>query len=155
MSKIRHDFRNRGPLPGSRDRGNGLDADRYWRCANCGWICKLGRDSLGGTASISGSYPNDYVVKEDPTAQNADPRNALQPWVAIPATCSMETLNSVGVIHQTRNPDQPSNESFGSGIFGVGSFGGDSDFVTIRRDYAADVTAGCPLCGSLNWRGDN
>lgn len=128
-----------------------FDADKYYRCANCGFICKIGRDSLGGSSSVSGSYPNDYVVKEDPTAQNADVRNRL-PQNSLPASVSFETLNQIGAIFQTiASPDRP----FGSGLFGGDGFGGAPDLVTIRHSYAADVTGGCPLCSTLNWRGDN
>ena len=53
------------PLPASSERGNGLDAGRYFRCWNCGFVCDIDRDSLGGARSGSGVNPQEYYPQPD------------------------------------------------------------------------------------------
>lgn len=58
------------PLKGDRVRGNGLDDGKYVRCANCGYICDLDRDSLAQTANSVGAtdfVPNTYPTGNTPS----------------------------------------------------------------------------------------
>jgi len=49
------------PLYGSQERGNGEDANRYYRCWNCGFTCDKDRDVLGGSTSRDGLSYTDYT----------------------------------------------------------------------------------------------
>lgn len=55
------------PLPGNRDRGNGLDFRKWYTCWHCGFTCKLGRDALGGTSSRAGTAYEDVITPSDPS----------------------------------------------------------------------------------------
>lgn len=50
------------PLHGDDERGNGLDHGTWFRCWNCGFICSVDRDSLGGAESRDGVTPLNYTV---------------------------------------------------------------------------------------------
>lgn len=54
------------PLSGDKDRGNGLDYGRWYRCWNCGFPCNIDRDSLGGPRDISGNSYQEYYLPADP-----------------------------------------------------------------------------------------
>jgi len=43
--------------------GRGEDAGRYFRCWNCGFVCDIKRDALGGSDSASGDNHTDYAVQ--------------------------------------------------------------------------------------------
>ncbi len=116
------------PIPGNRDRGNGLDYQQWFRCWNCGFINKLGVDALGGDSSSSGIYPQDYTVKEDPFAYSSDVRNSgLQPQAVL------DGPNILGVVL---------------------ALGPDGLPLTIAHSFEAQVSGGCRLCGTLNWKGE-
>ena len=48
--KVRSDSRTI-PLWGAKDRGDGEDHDRYWKCWHCGFTCDVQRDELGDSES--------------------------------------------------------------------------------------------------------
>lgn len=50
------------PLKGSKDRGGGEDFRKWYKCGWCGFICKIGRDELGGRNSRSGESHRDYTI---------------------------------------------------------------------------------------------
>ncbi len=54
------------PLPGSKDRGDGRDFRKWYKCGWCGFVCKLGRDELGGSESRSGESHLDYSTPSNP-----------------------------------------------------------------------------------------
>lgn len=61
------------PLHGDPDRGDGRDANRYYRCWNCGFICDVERDSQIGhpsgedyLESIQASDPNANSARNEP-----------------------------------------------------------------------------------------
>lgn len=54
------------PLQGSKDRGGGEDFRRWYKCGWCGFVCKLGRDELGGKESRSGESHIDYSIPSNP-----------------------------------------------------------------------------------------
>lgn len=55
------------PLYGDRERGNGLDDGRYYRCWNCGFICNVDRDALGGPESGDGKSYEAFLIPTDPS----------------------------------------------------------------------------------------
>lgn len=48
------------PVPANRDRDDGTDFRNLYRCWNCGFDCKVGRDELGGANSLAGTTHEDY-----------------------------------------------------------------------------------------------
>lgn len=117
------------PIPtGDKEKGNGLDYKNWFRCWNCGTINQLGVDALGGDSSPSGAYPVDYVTKQDPYTWLNDIRNA-----SIPAMAVIDSFEMAANLLQLGPDGQP---------------------IPIPHNYLADVSAGCRLCGSLNWKGE-
>jgi len=53
------------PIYGSDERGDGLDSQRYWRCWNCGFVCDVERDFLGGDEERSQVEPIAYNQTTD------------------------------------------------------------------------------------------
>jgi len=49
------------PIPGHRDYGEGRDDGVWYKCWNCGFRCKVGRDELGGEADEAGTQPIAYT----------------------------------------------------------------------------------------------
>jgi len=50
--------------------GYGDDLGKYFRCWNCGFICKLGRDELTSSIARAGTAYTDYYAKSDPGKEN-------------------------------------------------------------------------------------
>ena len=98
--KLRKESR-RIPIPGHRDYGEGRDANRYFKCWRCKFICDVERDALGGAAD----------------------------------------RKSVSVIPYSQ-VDEYGNAATAGAI------------ITTTTRYRTEVDMGCPLCGTLNWRGD-
>jgi len=90
----RYDTRYRGrklpkqsrtiPLPASSERGNGLDAGRYFRCWHCGYICNIDRDSLGGAQSQSGVALQEYEPESDTGVFNVPVFGGLDSAYVVP-----------------------------------------------------------------------
>lgn len=59
-TKIRKDSRTL-PIYGHPDFGEGQDVGKYYRCWNCGFICDVDRDELGGPDSRSGVTATAYT----------------------------------------------------------------------------------------------
>ena len=104
------------PIFGSPDRGDGRDAGRYYECWNCGFICDIERDYLGGPEDSS---------RITPTAYNQVGQDG--------STAAYHCEGAAGA-------DQTTCEAAG----GTWS----------RVRYKPVVDAGCPFCGTVNWRGD-
>lgn len=49
------------PLKGNSIRGDGEDYGKYFKCWNCGWICNVDRDALGGAESEANITPTGYT----------------------------------------------------------------------------------------------
>ena len=52
------------PLYGNPTRGDGEDSGKYYRCWNCGFICDVDRDSLGGPDDKANVTPEAYTQKD-------------------------------------------------------------------------------------------
>ncbi len=49
------------PLRGNDIRGDGRDHGKYYRCWNCGFVCDVERDELGGPDSRHGVTATEYT----------------------------------------------------------------------------------------------
>ena len=158
-------------LPAKRSRrmpvyGKGDDAGRYFRCWNCGFICDSKRDSLGGSDSAGGDNHHDFALQA-----GASYRAGLGPR-------PVGTLDVIGHYHvalkikvQTNTTvttveTVPDYLSFGTEpvTFGTEQLYFSSQTVTtsestgipesVYHHHKTNISAGCPFCGSTNWRGD-
>lgn len=50
------------PLPGNAERGDGEDHGKWYRCWNCGFVCNVDRDALGGPDDTDGVTPEAYTT---------------------------------------------------------------------------------------------
>lgn len=82
------------PIKAHPDHGDGKDVGKYFRCWNCGFICNIEKNELGGPES----------------------RNKI-------------------TIQRYTQVDEYGNTTTGT-------------------RYKPIMETGCPLCGTLNWRGD-
>ena len=57
-------------MPGDKYFGDGEDDGKYFRCANCGFVCDIDRDALGGPESRSGAT---YAQTVDKYSENEPP----------------------------------------------------------------------------------
>ena len=107
-------------------KGQRDDKGRYFRCWNCGFVCDAQRDQLGGPEDRSGVSHSNFIVADNLGYQFGDSE--------LDAQISLEAIGlhfeSVSVSQSNGDP-QPS-----------------------RQDIKPDIGGGCPLCGTLNWRGD-
>lgn len=53
------------PIYGSSVKGDGTDADRFYKCWNCGFICDTQQDALGDANSRSGVAIFDNIESPD------------------------------------------------------------------------------------------
>lgn len=111
-TKLRREARTK-PVKGHFDYGDGKDAGKYYRCWNCGFVCDIDRDQLGGRDE--------------------------------PSRVSSKAYDLVGEDSETLVKD--TNNSSDYSIFGGTAYR--------RTRYEPEVSSGCPMCGTLNWRGDN
>jgi len=65
VSRIRKESRTI-PVYGSFERGGGEDANKWFRCWNCGFLCNVERDAQGDSQSRSGVVHEDYAQQPDP-----------------------------------------------------------------------------------------
>ena len=105
----------------------GIDEDRgkYYRCWNCGFICNKDRNSLGGSKSRNGTFDESFNEPMYVTEYEftADPKTL------------MVVTDGLASHHET-----------------LMEYGPDGVIKNIELPYKADVTKGCPLCGSTNYR---
>jgi len=132
-SRYRSDFRSR-PVPGHRDYGDGEDDGKYFRCANCGFICNIDRDELGGSASKSNIVPTNYIRKySTDNNENGQPGAIIHGDINGVALLSIASLRTGHVIMENDCTGSPK---------------------TIRLEFYPEVSTGCPFCGSLNYKAD-
>jgi hypothetical protein len=62
--KLRSDSRTL-PQWGSDERGDGEDHGKWFECWNCGWLCNVDRDELGGPESKSNITLESFVVVDE------------------------------------------------------------------------------------------
>lgn len=103
--------------------GRGDDANRYYHCWFCGFVCDVERDALGGADSGSGVG---HVDALEPSGE-ADGQVRLK-------SCLGGMLEHYHVA-QKLGPD------------------GETPY-QVYHNYKANISSGCPFCGSKNWRGD-
>ena len=48
-------------------KGNGTDSGKYYRCWNCGFICDIGRDTLGDQDTRNGMRSKAFAPRSFPT----------------------------------------------------------------------------------------
>jgi hypothetical protein len=116
--KLRKEAR-RIPVPGHFDYGDGRDAGKYFRCWNCGWICDVDRDKLGGVDDRPGVSPKAYTM-----------------------------IGQYGTALRGGASDNSGSRDLLAGDEMTGE-----GYTTTR--YVPEVSEGCPLCGTVNWRGDH
>lgn len=105
-------------------KGFGRDEGRYFRCWNCGFICDVERDSLGGAASLDGV---DHVNYSVPT-YGAVPNEEGSGLSVLGG--NIEHFHVSSELDSSGNPKKPLHQ------------------------FQVTITGGCPFCGTLNWRGD-
>ena len=159
MSRRRSLYRNRSrirkesrsiPLRGNAERGNGLDDGRYFRCWNCGFVCNVDRDALGGPESRDGLYYEDFPIP----VYGADTAVKNSGIARLGGSIGNQTL--VAVIQEGTFPGYmqypgytPAEESY------PGGHAGTTPNTDNKRYHIKPVVGqGCPFCGSLNWKGD-
>lgn len=129
--KVRSDSRTI-PIPGHQDYGDGKDADRYWKCWNCGFRADVTRDDLGGSEDLDGVEPG--------LAHVLDASSFATQVASLAGDLAYNT--NIGALAAVR-----SNHV-------LLELDADGTPKTIRQDWTPDVFAGCPMCGTRNWRGD-
>lgn len=113
-SRIRKDSR-RIAVFGDSIRGDGLDAGKWYRCWNCGFMCNSDRNALGDSQARDGIVLKDYAQVRD------DHRGDL-------------ILGKGLIISENDSEGNPK---------------------TVKNALmVSESSYGCPLCGTLNWRGD-
>ena len=113
------------PMKGHKDRGEGEDHGRWFRCWNCGFPCSKDREAL------SGPEGEDGIVHED---------------FFLPAYGIYDRSDESTTVTATRGN--------GEQILLALLLGGDGEPTDIVHNIMPDTASGCPLCGCLNWRGD-
>jgi len=132
-SKIYHDARTL-PL-----RGSGDDEGRYFRCWNCGFRCDVEVDALGDASSRPGKTFEFYYEIYD--VADTDSRELL----------SAQGLDYYGV---NGNTILATSSLLRNTIISL-KVGVDGQPLTIKQTIRPTVSSGCPVCGTLNWRGDH
>ena len=119
-------------LPGHEDYGDGRDADRYFRCWNCGFVCDKERDALGGADSTGGQnyslWTDVYSSDGSSPIYHGDGENDE---VVLAALATIRT----GHVIMKSNAD--------------------GDPATVVFNWYNEGGTGCPLCNTLNWKGDH
>jgi len=117
------------PLPGV-----GIEKNQYFKCWNCGFVCNVDRDSLGGPDTFK------EAGREIETLQYPSP------------TGYQEAVNPGGSTPNQLIPVY--GGAVGGKTFVALAVDAQGDPVTLRRNWSPKPSGGCPMCGSPNWRGD-
>ena len=105
--------------------GKGDDYGKYYHCWNCGFVCNVDRDELGDADSKAGDDHTDYH-----NLANPDPYT-----------------DNIGRIATIR--------CYTEDVFVLQKLGLDGETpVLVEHANVSEVSRGCPMCGSTNWRGD-
>lgn len=108
--------------------GTGDDADRYFHCWNCGFVCDADRDELGDSDSYAGDDHAEYLRYAGPST--------------IPDNLGRTTPKSLclgGPVQHFEVLTKPDAAG---------------DPKKVMYNIKSDVSSGCPFCGTKNWRGD-
>jgi hypothetical protein len=120
------------PLWGSKERGGGEDHDKWYTCWFCGWKCNVDRDALGDGQSKDGVVLEDYAQQPDPGYSYSQNESGIA------------KNNFQAVLGGSINAFQVAAEQDSAG-----------DNKGVRNAIrVSEKSFGCPLCHSLNWRGD-
>jgi len=174
-SRIRKESRTI-PLYGSPERGNGLDDGRYFRCWNCGFICNIDRDALGGPESRDGLSYEDFPVPVYGAQGGVDYSNIARLGGSIgneTLVCIREEDDFPGDYFYPSEPDTLKTEYYarrhptenagflnrrpqmlGVSIMITMALWNPANVVKDRYEIKPIVNSGCPMCGTLNWKGD-
>jgi len=106
-------------------KGNGLDSGKYYRCWNCGFIVDSTRDTIGGEHSGSGDNHLDFHSPAHGAKDNSS------------------ELNGLSVLRGDIGFSMVALEN-----------GSDGTPKSIRHDFKSNITGGCPMCGTFNYKGD-
>jgi len=172
-SRIRKESRTI-PLYGDADRGNGLDDGRYFRCWNCGFICNIDRDALGGSESRDGISYEDFpipVYGADTAVQNSEIARlggsignntlvALFEEDVLPGFYPQVVTHKLSTEYYARR-SPTTNAGFlnrrpmmvGISINNMVGLWVEPNVIKDRYEIEPKVNTGCPFCGSLNWQG--
>jgi len=115
------------PVYGHPIRGDGLDHAKWYRCWNCGWLCNSDRDALGDSQSRSGVSHKDYAQQPDPGYSYPE------------GEAGISKKNQTAVL--------------GDALM-AGESEHDGSPKSVKNAIMVSSPRGCPLCGTLNWRGD-
>ena len=107
--------------------GEGDDKGKYFRCWNCGFVCKVGRDELGDSESTAGDEHTDYHQTHH--CSTYDSSSDASKYATLGGD-----IGHYQVAQNILTPD------------------GETKF--IRHKHVSDISRGCPMCGSTNYRGD-
>jgi len=111
-------------------KGSGDDSGKFFRCWNCGFVCNVERDELGGRDSVGGIS---FEIYEERSS----------------------TIYPDGVEHGTDIDGFPLSKIsvLGKGHISL-KVGMDGLPQGVDKVWVPVITGGCPFCGTKNWRGD-
>lgn len=128
------------PIYGNPVMGDGQDDGKYFRCWNCGFVCDVERDALGGSDSLSGVSYEIYEQKFSTDGGNAPFIGASIHGVALDANgLDAEALIRKSCLYTGHVLLEEGPDGTAKGIY---------------RNWQPTISSGCPFCGSRNWRGD-
>ena len=122
-------------------KGKGDDKNRYFRCWNCGFICDAERDALAGPEDVSsisyGIYDQRYSTD----------------FVSVGGTIDMGAGGGAEVHGHIDGVPLLTMAVLGKGHIALKE-GMDGTSQAIMQNWYPESMAGCPMCGTTNWRGD-
>lgn len=107
---------------------------KSYRCWHCGFICIEGRDALGGSNSKSNVIPTDYTEKYSSVTGIGSGTEGLS---ADGKTPLQLLATSGGALRRVVTLE----------------LGSDGNPINLAYAHRANVTTGCPFCGTKNWKG--
>jgi len=102
------------------------DSNRWWRCWNCGFLINEDRTALGGDESHSGVTPVQYSEAPDFSTDWGSGEGALRTMIVPDVSGTIDV--TLRALDQAGIP------------------------IPAPVSFKPDVSSGCPLCGTLNWR---
>ena len=130
------------PMPGHIDYGDGEDADKYYRCWNCGFVCDSTRDELGGPEEGDAVSYEVYNTSYSTDNQDSDEDITQVHYGAEVQGVSDENLPLVTKLTFRSQHVILKNDLAG-------------DPKAVRVNYTpSSGSGGCPFCHTKNWRGD-
>ena len=111
-------------------KGSGDDSGKYFRCWNCGFVCDVRRDELGGRNSVGGISHEVYEETNSTIFPDGAEHGVNEDGHA---------LSTLSVL--------------GKGLISLKQ-GMDGSSQGIDKVWVPVITGGCPMCGTRNYRGD-